>query len=436
MSLSPETPTTPCILNTSDFDLGKEQSPGTMQTDIVEDYFAKHLGRASEANTTPYDDALPEESPTHSGFLEKKGDGLIKFYRRRWCEIHGESLYYSTMPGEEILGRIPLVGTTVLVMQDKERPFTFELSGRDLPRTYILAAGCEEERNAWVRAITRTIKWCEVESAEVMEDWLEALLPETTSLSLKDFRMGGVIGRGSFGKVVEVDLMVDKPPAPTPERKRWLRENLVVFYRKYRPERLRGVDTIIKHSTPGHESNLYSRLLERYPMAHEDLAWLLSPPKYVLAAANRARELVEKEKRRIKSGNVVTKYAMKVVKKSALPSIKTAKMMMAEKAILQSMNHPYIVKLNYAFQTTSKLYLVMTYLGGGDLRTHLSRDKRFSEVRARFYAAQILLALDHMHTHGIVYRDLKPQNVVLDTDGHAVLTDLGLASDITESGRV
>ena len=377
--------------------------------------------------------------PTHAGWLEKRGDGLIRLYKRRWCEVHGEYLYYHSGPGEECLGKVNLSGgTNVSVREDGDgggkRRHVFELSGNDLPRTYALAADTEEERNGWVRAISKTIKWCEVASAEVIDDWLEALLPESTSLQLSDFKLGGVIGRGSFAKVVRVTLLREhRPPPPAPERRKWLRDNLNAFYRTYKPERLRGVDTLVKYSHPGHEQKLYQRLLERYPSAEADLRWLLDPPKNVVAAVEKAQNAARREE---KDARQPREFALKVVKKSSLPSIKVARMMMAEKAILQSMNHPNIVKLHFAFQTSTKLYLVLSYLGGGDLRTHLTRDKRFSEPRARFYCAQILLALDHLHLHGIVYRDLKPQNVVIDSDGHAVLTDLGLARDITESGRV
>eukprot|EP01059_Diplonema_ambulator_P009523 TRINITY_DN19431_c0_g1_i1.p1 TRINITY_DN19431_c0_g1~~TRINITY_DN19431_c0_g1_i1.p1 ORF type:complete len:807 (+),score=107.33 TRINITY_DN19431_c0_g1_i1:42-2423(+) len=359
-------------------------------------------------------------APDFSGWLEKKGLGLIKLYRRRWCELHKQYLHYSAGPGERSLGRINLAGAAVDVCECEGRQHAFAISG-DLPRTYEMAADTLEERNAWVRAITKTINWCEIAGISAMEDWLESLLPSTEAgMSLKDFQMGEVIGRGSFAKVIKVRLKTPDSTLPNSssgfkDRQKWLKDSLHAFYMKYREERAPMADTIASHSV-GQEVELYRKLLERYPHGEEDLQFLLNPPGG------------QEESR----GNV---FAMKVVKKSALPSVKIARMMMEEKAILQSMKHPYIVALHYAFQTDVKLYLVMTYLGGGDLRTHLTRDRKFSEPRTKFYASQILLALDHLHTHGIVYRDLKPQNVVLDGDGHAVLTDLGLATDITESGR-
>jgi serine/threonine protein kinase len=99
----------------------------------------------------------------------------------------------------------------------------------------------------------------------------------------------------------------------------------------------------------------------------------------------------------------------------------------AEREILEKINHPFIVKLHFAFQTPSKLYFVMDFLNGGELFYHLKREGRFTESRTVFYSAEILLALDCLHKNGIIYRDLKPENVLLDSDGHIKLTDFGLS---------
>ena len=95
--------------------------------------------------------------------------------------------------------------------------------------------------------------------------------------------------------------------------------------------------------------------------------------------------------------------------------------------ILEKLNNPFIVKLHYAFQTPEKLYFVIDFLNGGELFWHLRKDQRFSEERTKFYAAEIVLALECLHKNGIIYRDLKPENVLLDKDGHIKLTDFGLS---------
>ena len=94
---------------------------------------------------------------------------------------------------------------------------------------------------------------------------------------------------------------------------------------------------------------------------------------------------------------------------------------------MQQISHPFVVKLHYAFQSAHTLYFVTDFLNGGEIFFHLCQDIRFSEERARFYAAEIVLALEHLHKHLIIYRDLKPENVLLDSQGHLKLTDFGLS---------
>ena len=101
----------------------------------------------------------------------------------------------------------------------------------------------------------------------------------------------------------------------------------------------------------------------------------------------------------------------------------------SERAILESVNrHPFVVKLFYAFQDHSKLYLILEYAQGGELFHHLSMERMFSEEVSAFYMAEMVLALDHLHRHlGVIYRDLKPENCLLDSEGHLLLTDFGLS---------
>ncbi|OZJ05863.1 hypothetical protein BZG36_00869 [Bifiguratus adelaidae] len=121
-------------------------------------------------------------------------------------------------------------------------------------------------------------------------------------------------------------------------------------------------------------------------------------------------------------------YAMKVLKKASLfIHAKEAEHTKAERQILSDVQHPFIVKLYYAFQTDQKLYLILEYASGGELFTHLATERMFSEETAAFYLAELVLALEHLHSLGIVYRDLKPENCLLSADGHIMLTDFGLS---------
>ncbi|XP_020838863.1 ribosomal protein S6 kinase alpha-1 isoform X2 [Phascolarctos cinereus] len=121
-------------------------------------------------------------------------------------------------------------------------------------------------------------------------------------------------------------------------------------------------------------------------------------------------------------------YAMKVLKKATL-KVRDRVRTKVERDILADVNHPFVVKLHYAFQTEGKLYLILDFLRGGDLFTRLSKEVMFTEEDVKFYLAELALGLDHLHKLGIIYRDLKPENILLDEEGHIKLTDFGLSKE-------
>uniref|UniRef100_H2Y4V0 non-specific serine/threonine protein kinase n=1 Tax=Ciona savignyi TaxID=51511 RepID=H2Y4V0_CIOSA len=127
-------------------------------------------------------------------------------------------------------------------------------------------------------------------------------------------------------------------------------------------------------------------------------------------------------------------YAMKVLKKAKLKVRDRVRTKM-ERNILVDVNHPFIVKVYYAFQTDGNLYMVLAYLRGGDLFTRLSKELMFTEDDVKIYLAELALSLDHLHSLGIIYRDLKPENILLDVDGHIALTDFGLSKESTEGSE-
>uniref|UniRef100_A0A8D0HQ78 Ribosomal protein S6 kinase n=1 Tax=Sphenodon punctatus TaxID=8508 RepID=A0A8D0HQ78_SPHPU len=132
--------------------------------------------------------------------------------------------------------------------------------------------------------------------------------------------------------------------------------------------------------------------------------------------------------KKISGSDVRQLYAMKVLKKATLKVRDRVRIKM-ERDILVEVNHPFIVKLHYAFQTEGKLYLILDFLRGGDLFTRLSKEVMFTEEDVHFYLAELALALDHLHSLGIIYRDLKPENILLDEEGHIKLTDFGLSKE-------
>ena len=119
------------------------------------------------------------------------------------------------------------------------------------------------------------------------------------------------------------------------------------------------------------------------------------------------------------SGTDSCKYfAMKVLKKATIISKKKdTEHTKAERHILERINHPFIVKFNYAFQTEGKLYLILEYASGGELFTYMEKERIFLEDIAQFYIAELILAIEHLHNLGIIYRDLKPENILLDSKG-------------------
>jgi serine/threonine protein kinase len=118
---------------------------------------------------------------------------------------------------------------------------------------------------------------------------------------------------------------------------------------------------------------------------------------------------------------------MKVLDKDKIFKRDLMKYILSEKSVLTSVNHPFIVKLHHSFQNGEKLFLILDYCCGGDLSFHLKREKFFTEQKARLYLSEVVLAIEELHRHDIIYRDLKPDNIVLDKDGHCLLTDFGLS---------
>ncbi|KAJ3612730.1 hypothetical protein NHX12_018988, partial [Muraenolepis orangiensis] len=130
-------------------------------------------------------------------------------------------------------------------------------------------------------------------------------------------------------------------------------------------------------------------------------------------------------------------YAMKVLKKATIvQKAKTAEHTRTERQVLEHIRQsPFLVTLHYAFQTDTKLHLILDYVNGGELFTHLVQRVRFKEQEVALYSGEIALALEHLHKLGIVYRDLKLENILLDSTGHIVLTDFGLSKEFDEVER-
>ncbi|XP_048831139.1 ribosomal protein S6 kinase alpha-5 isoform X1 [Brienomyrus brachyistius] len=141
--------------------------------------------------------------------------------------------------------------------------------------------------------------------------------------------------------------------------------------------------------------------------------------------------------RKVSGHDVGQLYAMKVLKKATIvQKAKTREHTLTERQVLEHIRQsPFLVTLHYAFQTDTRLHLILDYVNGGELFTHLVQRLRFKEQEVALYSGEIVLALEHLHQLGIVYRDLKLENILLDSNGHIVLTDFGLSKEFDEVKR-
>ena len=130
--------------------------------------------------------------------------------------------------------------------------------------------------------------------------------------------------------------------------------------------------------------------------------------------------------------NRTQRYAMKMLKKENIVKMKQVEHTLNEKKILCSVDFPFIVKLFFSFKDTSNLYMVLEYVSGGEMFTHLRKIGKYSEENACFYASQIVLTFEYLHYLNCVYRDLKPENVLYDSNGYVKITDFGFAKIIKD----
>lgn len=148
----------------------------------------------------------------------------------------------------------------------------------------------------------------------------------------------------------------------------------------------------------------------------------------VLGKGTFGKVMLSKEKA---TGDV---YAIKVLKKDVILAKDEVTHTLTENAVLQNTKHPFLTGLKCSFQTPELLIFVMEYVNGGELFFHLSRERIFSEERTRFYIAQITMAMTYLHERGVIYRDLKLENLLLDSKGNIKITDFGLCKEDMDHG--
>ncbi|KAM9959051.1 hypothetical protein ACTFIR_000102 [Dictyostelium discoideum] len=277
------------------------------------------------------------------GFLIKEG-GSIKTWKKRWCVLKNNSIFYSKNASSGELGIIHLKGVSSISISSRKKKNCFEIATPE--RTYFMKAPSTEEMKEWIEIITQQLnklKESTTRSNSMGQSSDNNLRLSSNGggggstqqrISVEDFDLLKVIGKGSFGKVMQV--------------------------RKKDNDRI---------------------------------------------------------------------YAMKVLNKNNIIERKEVDHTRSEKNILQKLVHPFLVNLNYSFQTNDKLYFIMDYINGGELFFHLQNEEKFDEIRVKFYCAEIVCGLEYLHNCGIIYRDLKPENILLTSDGHIVLTDFGISKE-------
>lgn len=129
--------------------------------------------------------------------------------------------------------------------------------------------------------------------------------------------------------------------------------------------------------------------------------------------------------------NTGSYWAIKMLKKAEVIRLQQVEHMISEKNILSSLDHPFIVRLSATFQDVKYLYMVLEYVVGGEFFTHLRKSGRFDQNASKFYASQIIKVFECMHKDDFIYRDLKPENLLLDKFGYLKITDFGFAKKVT-----
>jgi len=299
-------------------------------------------------------------SVVKEGWLYKRGV-YIRNWRPRYFQLLDNGILHGYKsgrpdqpgaPGDEALNEFPVANCKVKVADDvKKYAFVVTFLDQTTFVERIFRAESDEDRNQWVESIqslaaTRTVTGAgpaALAQQEVLEgkgNPMQLLSQLDAHVSLDDFDILKVLGKGTFGKVV--------------------------------------------------------------------LAKKKGDTEYV---------------------------AIKVLKKAVIMEKDEVTHTLTENRVLQKMKHPFLTELKYSFQTEDRLCFVMEFVNGGELFYHLSKDRIFSAERARFYAAEILLALGYLHEFGIIYRDLKLENLLLDRAGHIKVTDFGLCKEDVGFGK-
>eukprot|EP00755_Sulcionema_specki_P014258 Sspe_Gene.56212::Locus_30927_Transcript_1_1_Confidence_1.000_Length_3618::g.56212::m.56212 len=355
----------------------------------------------------------------------------LSCFRKRWMELRGQYLAYYKNKGDKPAGLVDLaqcelIDTSTDCELPSPSPFSFAL--RTLPNLqypYYFYTDGDNDKELWFGKLKKACnRFSAVQLPTVGERlrvWYDSVdggaeLHGTchwVGILRKGWQEGRDDGDQSFWVGVELDTPVPGGHSGT----------------------VRG-KTFFK-SRPGHAVLLPAHhVSSSEPLQIDVLGERLLPNSYtpesfdflaVLGRGSFGRVCKVREKA---TGDI---YACKVLQKAALVKEKQVQNIRREKSLLLNLSHPYIVKLHAAFQTRGRLFLLFDFLSGGELFFHMTStgESQLSEQRARFYIAEVALAVSYLHSQNILHRDLKAENLVLDDKGHVVLTDFGFAKTVS-----
>ncbi|KAJ1507759.1 RAC-gamma serine/threonine-protein kinase [Coelomomyces lativittatus] len=324
-------------------------------------------------SSIPSKETVTSTSSSHlvlkEGWLTKQGK-FIRNWRPRWVQLVQGMLYYYKEPAHETepTNAFVLAGTHVKP-NEKLGPYCFELILANRERRF-MAATSLEERDAWIQAI-------QLASRKLTEGSPNSKLSPTNTTHTTSTTTTNV----------------------------WMWKESDFEFIKVLGKGNYGKVLLARSKNVDHAQDQTDIEEARNEKEGE--------------------EVKEKTKRVAKT----KLYAVKVVKKSALVDVESLEHLLSENRVLQTIQHPFLVKLYASFQTPERLYFVMEYVKGGELFFHILKERKFSETRVQLYIGEILLGLMHLHEHGIVYRDLKLENILLDEEGHIKITDFGLCKE-------
>ena len=118
---------------------------------------------------------------------------------------------------------------------------------------------------------------------------------------------------------------------------------------------------------------------------------------------------------------------MKEMSKIKIVNKRSVNSVLNERNLLSQLKHPFLINVHFAFQDRENLYIATDYVNGGDLRYHMSKRRKFTEIETKFIVACLVLGLEYMHDNGVLHRDIKPENILLDEEGYAKITDMGIS---------